>query len=105
MQERHGSLHAKPRLARITGIEIQRSFDFLAKRLMRVPEHNHIGLFPPVRGDEKLMRDVARYRGPKGNLKLPLDEPIPYGLIGRIVKARLKEQQARSPAKRGTKKR
>ena len=67
--------------------------------------NHHIGLFPPVRGDEKLMRDVARYRGPKGNLKLPLDEPIPYGLIGRIVKARLKEQQARSPAKRGTKKR
>src|SRR5262249_18940515 len=48
-------------------------------------EH-HIGLSPPVRGDEKLMTAVARYRGPKGNLKLPLDEPVPYGLIDRIVK-------------------
>ena len=66
---------------------------------------HHIGLFPPVRGDEKLMTDVARYQGPKGNLKLPLDEPIPYGLIGRIVKARLKERQARSAVKRGATKR
>jgi uncharacterized protein YdhG (YjbR/CyaY superfamily) len=67
--------------------------------------NHHIGLFPPVRGDEKLMKDVARYQGPKGNLKLPLDEPIPYGLIGRIVKARVKERQARPAVKRGTKKR
>jgi len=67
--------------------------------------NEHIGLFPPVRGDEKLMKEVAEYQGPKGNLKLPLDEPIPYGLIGRIVKARLKDRRAASPAKRGTKKR
>src|SRR5947209_6833359 len=38
----------------------------------------HIGMYPPVRGDEKLLRDLARYRGPKGNLQFPLDEPIPY---------------------------
>jgi uncharacterized protein YdhG (YjbR/CyaY superfamily) len=67
--------------------------------------NHHIGLFPPVRGDEKLMKDVARYQGPKGNLQLPLDEPISYGLISRIVKARMKKQQARTSKKRGTKKR
>lgn len=64
--------------------------------------NHHIGLFPPVRGDDRLMNDVARYQGPKGNLRLPLDEPIPYGLIGRIVKARLKDQQARTSKKHGT---
>lgn len=53
---------------------------------------NHIGVFPPVRGDEKLDRQLARYRGPKGNLKFPLDEPIPYGLIRRVVQWRIKEQ-------------
>lgn len=67
--------------------------------------NHHIGLFPPVEGDQKLMKEVARYQGPKGNLKLPLDEPIPYGLIGRIVKARLKERAARSAAKPGAKNR
>lgn len=49
----------------------------------------HIGLFPPVRGDEKLKRAAAPYAGPKGNLQFPLDEPIPYSLIRRIVKARV----------------
>jgi len=67
--------------------------------------NHHIGLYPPVKGDEKLIKDVAPYRGPKGNLKLPLDEPIPYGLIGRIVKARLNEHRARSVSKRGARKR
>ncbi len=60
----------------------------------------HIGLFPPVKGDEKLQAAIAPYRGEKGNLKFPLDEPIPYSLISRIVKARLKEQLEESESKR-----
>ena len=60
----------------------------------------HIGVYPPVTGDEKLMKDVAPYAGEKGNLQFPLDERIPYGLIKRIVKARLKQQQAKLAAKR-----
>jgi uncharacterized protein YdhG (YjbR/CyaY superfamily) len=61
---------------------------------------NHIGLYPPVKGDEKLIAEVARYRGEKGNLKFPLDEPIPYKLITRIVKFRIKEQRERAGSKR-----
>lgn len=61
---------------------------------------NHIGIFPPVRGDDKLTKQLAPYRGPKGNLKFPLDEPIPYSLISRIVKLRVKENQERASAKR-----
>lgn len=60
----------------------------------------HIGLFPPVRGDAKLMAAVARYRGPKGNLQLPLDEPIPYPLIARIAKARHAENRRNAARKR-----
>jgi uncharacterized protein YdhG (YjbR/CyaY superfamily) len=60
----------------------------------------HIGVYPPVRGDEKLVKELSRYRGEKGNLKFPLDEPIPYGLISKIVKFRLKEHQARVRSKR-----
>lgn len=51
----------------------------------------HIGLFPPVRGDAQLMKDISPYAGPKGNLRFPLDERIPYGLISRIVKAQVQE--------------
>lgn len=54
----------------------------------------HIGLFPPV-ADKELLPLVAKYAGPKGNLQLPLSEPIPYGLITKIVKARLKANRAK----------
>lgn len=58
----------------------------------------HIGLFPPVRGDDSLVKAVAPYAGPKGNLQFPLDEPIPYALITKIVKARLKANGAKAAA-------
>jgi uncharacterized protein YdhG (YjbR/CyaY superfamily) len=53
----------------------------------------HIGFYPPVRGDKKLMEELSIYEGEKGNLRFPLDKPIPYALISRIVKARVRENQ------------
>ncbi len=53
---------------------------------------NHIGLFPPVR-DKSLKSLVAPYAGPKGNLRFPLSEPIPHGLIRKIIKSRLKARK------------
>jgi uncharacterized protein YdhG (YjbR/CyaY superfamily) len=61
---------------------------------------NHIGLYPPISGDKTVAKAVARYAGPKGNLQFPLDEPIPYDLIGRIVKLRVKQDSAQAAAKR-----
>jgi uncharacterized protein YdhG (YjbR/CyaY superfamily) len=61
----------------------------------------HIGLYPPISGDTALERAVSRYAGPKGNLQLPLDEPIPYDLIERRVKLRAKrgDEQGRERIK------
>ena len=52
---------------------------------------HHIGLFPPVSGDAKLEKALAPYAGPKGNLRFPLDQAIPYGLVQRIVKLKMKQ--------------
>jgi uncharacterized protein YdhG (YjbR/CyaY superfamily) len=60
----------------------------------------HIGLYPPVRGDAKLERALAKYAGEKGNLRFPLDEPLPHGLIARIVKLRVKQNMAKAAAGR-----
>jgi uncharacterized protein YdhG (YjbR/CyaY superfamily) len=60
----------------------------------------HIGMYPPVDGDEKLNKELSRYRGPKGNLQFPLDEPMPFDLIRRIVKFKAKENLERAKAKR-----
>jgi uncharacterized protein YdhG (YjbR/CyaY superfamily) len=65
---------------------------------------NHIGLYPPISGDKTLERAVARYAGPKGNLQFPLNEAIPYDLIERIVKLRVKQDSAKAAAKRKTRK-
>ena len=56
---------------------------------------NHIGLYPPVSGDAELEAALAPYAGEKGNLRFPLDRPIPYDLIGRIVKHKLKQNEAK----------
>ena len=47
----------------------------------------HIGVYPPVTRDEALIRELAPYRGPKGNLTFPLNQPLPLDLIGRVAVA------------------
>ena len=60
----------------------------------------HIGMYPPVSGNKTLAKAIARYAGPKGNLQFPLDEPIPYDLIERIVKLRVKQDSEKAAARR-----
>jgi len=62
----------------------------------------HIGFYPPVRGDARLVKAASPYAGEKGNLKLPLDQPIPFALIERITKFRVKQNMAKHKTK-GTK--
>ncbi len=52
---------------------------------------NHIGLYPTPSGIETFKKELAAYQSSKGAVQFPLDKPIPYGLIGRIVKYRVKE--------------
>lgn len=54
----------------------------------------HIGIYPPVQ-DPALVEELAPYRGPKGNLSFPLDEPIPHELIGRVAVALARESSSR----------
>ncbi|HKQ23279.1 MAG TPA: DUF1801 domain-containing protein [Burkholderiales bacterium] len=59
----------------------------------------HIGFYPPIRGDAGMKKSVSAYAGPKGNLRFPLDQPIPYDLIKRITKLRLKQNLAKVTSK------
>ena len=61
---------------------------------------NHIGLYPTPSGTEKFREELSPYQTGKGSIRFPLDKPIPYGLIGRIVKFRVKENLERSKARR-----
>jgi len=59
---------------------------------------NHIGFYPPVRDSASLEKAISPYAGEKGNLRFPLDHPIPYRLIERIVKHRVKQNLAKAAA-------
>lgn len=50
----------------------------------------HIGLYPAPRGDEKFKDELSAYEGKKSTVRFPLDKPIPFDLISRIVKFRVK---------------
>ena len=66
--------------------------------------NHHIGFYPPISGDPTLEAAVAPYAGEKGNLRFPLDKPIPLALIERITRLRVAQNEAKALAKRGKKK-
>jgi uncharacterized protein YdhG (YjbR/CyaY superfamily) len=63
----------------------------------------HIGIYPPVNGDENLMKRLEPFLGEKGNLKFPLNESIPFSLIREVARARVKEHLEILASKRGDK--
>ncbi len=52
---------------------------------------NHIGFYPVPSGIEKFKAELSIYKQGKGSVQFPLDQPIPYDLISRIVKFRVEE--------------
>jgi uncharacterized protein YdhG (YjbR/CyaY superfamily) len=63
----------------------------------------HVSLYPAPRGVEKFKKTLSAYPGGKGTVRFPLDKPLPFGLISRIVKYRVKESLDRAKAKGKTK--
>ena len=61
---------------------------------------NHIGFYPAPTGIEQFSDELSRYAGGKGSVRFPLDQPIPYDLIRRIVLFRVQENLDRAAAKR-----
>jgi uncharacterized protein YdhG (YjbR/CyaY superfamily) len=59
----------------------------------------HIGFFPTSSGISKFKDELSAYKGSKGSVQFPFNKPIPYGLIGRIVKFRVRENLERAEAK------
>jgi uncharacterized protein YdhG (YjbR/CyaY superfamily) len=51
----------------------------------------HIGLYATPSGHAQFAKELSRYKQGKGSVQFPLDEPIPYDLIKRIVVFRVKE--------------
>ena len=52
---------------------------------------HHIGFYPTSSGIEAFKNELAVYKGAKGSVQFPLDQPIPYDLIRRITQFRVSE--------------
>lgn len=51
----------------------------------------HIGFYPRSEAMLREIPELAAYKGTKGSVHFPLDQPMPYELIARIVKVRGRE--------------
>ncbi len=63
---------------------------------------NHIGFYPTPSGIEAFKDELAAYKGAKGSVQFPMDEPLPMPLIRRIVEYRVKENLERKPKKKSS---
>jgi uncharacterized protein YdhG (YjbR/CyaY superfamily) len=55
----------------------------------------HVGFYPTPTGIEKFKTELSNYEGAKGSVRFPLDKPIPFALIGEIVRFRVSENLER----------
>jgi len=60
---------------------------------------HHIGFYPTPSGVAHFEEELKDYEISKGTVRFPLDKPIPYDLVRRIVEFRAAENRARAQAK------
>jgi uncharacterized protein YdhG (YjbR/CyaY superfamily) len=64
---------------------------------------SHIGFYPAPFGIDAFIEELAVYRTGKGTIQFPIDKPIPFDLITKVVKFRVEEnlQKVKRKAKNG----
>ena len=61
---------------------------------------NHIGFYPGARAMEVFGNELSAYEVSKGTIQFPKDQPIPFPLIQKIVKHRVKENLEKAGKKK-----
>src|ERR1700730_7337039 len=56
---------------------------------------NHIGFFPTTSGIAAFKKELSPYAGSKGTVRFPIEKPVPYDLVRKIVMFRRKENLER----------
>lgn len=60
---------------------------------------NHIGFYATPSGHSEFQDELSKYKQGKGSVQFPLDQPIPYQLIERMVKFRVAENNKKKQTK------
>lgn len=60
---------------------------------------NHIGFYPGASGVSKFKKEIDKYKNAKGSVQFPIDQPLPFDLVRKIVKFRVGEFKNKVPKK------
>ncbi|MBK5194362.1 MAG: DUF1801 domain-containing protein [Flavobacteriaceae bacterium] len=78
---------------------------FLGSNLVHFAGYKkHIGFYPTPSGIEAFKTELNPYKCSKGAVQFPLDEPIPYDLILKMVQFRVEENKKRIDSGKSKKK-
>jgi len=70
---------------------------YLHGNLVHFAAHTkHIGFYPTPSGVANFEDELSNYKHAKGSIQFPLDEPLPMGLIERIVRFRVEENLSKA---------
>lgn len=56
---------------------------------------NHIGFYPTPSAIVAFKKELTSYKQTKGAIQFPIDNPIPFDLVKRIVEFRVRENETR----------
>ena len=56
---------------------------------------NHIGFYPTPSAIIAFKKELAPYKQSKGAVQFPMDRPIPLGIVSKIVKYMVRENESR----------
>jgi len=61
---------------------------------------NHIGFYPGAGGVLEFYKKLSSFKSAKGSVQFPHDRPIPYDMISKIVKFRVKQNEEKFSLKK-----
>jgi uncharacterized protein YdhG (YjbR/CyaY superfamily) len=79
-------------------------YKFQGRLLYFAGHKHHIGFYPTGSGITAFKKELSAYKGAKGSVQFPLDQPLPVSLIRKIVKFRVQENLERARSKEQKKK-
>ena len=72
------------------------TFDLNGKHLVHFAAYkNHVGFYPTSSGIASFKKELAPFKTSRGTVQFPLGKPIPFDLVRRIVKFRVKQMSQR----------
>jgi uncharacterized protein YdhG (YjbR/CyaY superfamily) len=93
LEEMRALIHASAPAASETLSYAIPTFDLNGGHLVHFAGYEkHVGFYPTGRGAEAFKGELKSYKGGKGSVQFPLDEPLPRDLIRRIVEFRVEQR-------------